>query len=80
MRQRYKLKDTTYAVREDFSKETVEISKSYGIRLKSCGKMESLQLSNKIRLLRGVFKLDGSICFSELWFYYSGRLLLFYLK
>ena len=27
MRQRYKLEDTTYSVREDFSKETVEISK-----------------------------------------------------
>ena len=27
MRRRYKLKDTTYSVREDFSKETVEIRK-----------------------------------------------------
>ena len=27
MRGRYKLKDTTYSVREDFSKETVEIRK-----------------------------------------------------
>ena len=27
MRRRYKLKDTTYLVREDFSKETVEIHK-----------------------------------------------------
>ena len=27
MRRRYKLMDTTYSVREDFSKETVEIRK-----------------------------------------------------
>ena len=27
MQQHYKLKDTTYSVREDFSKETVEIPK-----------------------------------------------------
>ena len=43
MRRRYKLKDTTYSVREDFSKETVEI------RLKSCEKMGSMQLLNTIR-------------------------------
>ena len=34
MRQRYKLKDTTYSLREDFSKETVEIRKKLWDRVK----------------------------------------------
>ena len=34
MRRRYKLKDTTYSVREDFSKETVEIRKKLSDQVK----------------------------------------------
>ena len=49
MRRRYKLKDTTYSVREDFSKETVEIRKKLWDQVKSCEKMESMQLLNTIR-------------------------------
>ena len=46
MQRRYKLKDTTYSVREHFCIETVEKKKvkKYRIRLKSCEKMESKQL------------------------------------
>ena len=38
MRGRYKLNDTAYSVREDFSKQTVKICHriSHGIRLRSC--------------------------------------------
>ena len=39
MRRCYKLNDTTYSVREDFSKETVEIRKPYVIRVKTCEKI-----------------------------------------
>ena len=49
MRRHYKLKDTTYLVREDFPKKLLKYAKSYGIRLKSCKKMESMQLLNPIR-------------------------------
>ena len=49
MRWHYKLKDTTYSVREDFPKKLLKYAKSYGIRLKSCEKMESMQLLNTIR-------------------------------
>ena len=34
IRQRYKSKDTTYSVREDFSKETVEIRKKLWYQIK----------------------------------------------
>ena len=49
MRRRYNLKDSTYSVREKFSKETVRYLKVYGIKLKSCEKAESMQLLNTIR-------------------------------
>ena len=67
MRQRYELKDTTYSLREGFSKETVEIRKKLWDQVENCQKMESMRLLNTIRWFRGTYDQDGSMCFPELW-------------
>ena len=46
MRRRYKLKDTTYSVREDFSKETV------GIRKKLWDQVKKLQEDGKYAAIK----------------------------
>ena len=68
MRLRYKLKDTMYSVREHFSKEAVERRKKVWDqvkRLREVGKYAVIKYDK-------IFNLDGSMCFSELWFYFSG--------
>ena len=68
MRRRYKLKDTMYSVREHFSKEDVERRKKVWDqvkRLREVGKYAVIKYDK-------IFNLDGSMCFSELWFYFSG--------
>ena len=68
MRRRYKLKDTMYSVREHFSKEAVERRKKVWDqvkRLREVGKYAVIKYDK-------IFNLDGSMCFSELWFYFSG--------
>ena len=68
MRRRYKLKDTMYSVRERFSKEAVERRKKVWDqvkRLREVGKYAVIKYDK-------IFNLDGSMCFSELWFYFSG--------
>ena len=49
MRQRYKLKDTTYSVREKFSKETVEIRKKLWDQVKQLREDGKNGVSNTIR-------------------------------
>ena len=77
MRWCYKLKDTTYSVRVDFSKETVEICKKLWDQVKSCKKTESMLLTNTIRQLRGIFNLDGSMFFGAMVLFFRLIIILF---
>ena len=49
MRQRYKLKDTAYSVRENFSKETIEIRKKLWDQIKQLREDGKYAVSSTIR-------------------------------
>ena len=67
MRRRYKLKETTYSVREDFSKETVEIRKKLWDQVKKFREDGKHAFIKYDKIVTRDCRPRRYMCFSELW-------------
>ena len=70
IRRRYKLKHTTYSVREDFYKETVEACEKLWDQVKRLREDRKYAFIKYVKIVTRDFQprsFNGSTCFPELW-------------
>ena len=77
MRWRYKLKDTTYSVREDFFKETVEISKNLWDQVKKLRKERKYAVIKYDKIVTGDFRSRRYVLFGVMVLFFKLIIIIF---